>query len=587
MTRRRQPATIRLAACLAVALCATGAIAAATSQPAAASSLIDNLPRALGRTHPMLVHFPIALLIAGVLFEFIAIVVRRDRTKPSVAGLACVTIGALGAGAAAWAGWLNADLETHGRGVADLMETHRWLGIVAASLAGVALIGGLIGMTGKARAMTAVYRIALVLAAGTVGAAGHWGGSMVYGEGYLTEALFPAPAPEPPSAETQLAELAELEASGTVLTVDFATQIMPILEASCIECHGPSKKKGNLRLDSRMYAMDARDADEQVFLPGNAADSEFMWRVTLPHDDPDLMPPEGDGDPLTPEQIALFETWINEGAVWIDVPVAVATEAKTDTTTQNAPPAPPPFVFDEAARAQQAAGLDALRQRGAVANRLASDEPWVEVRFDLLGESVTDADLALLEPLAPTLASLHLAGTSVTDDGVAALADFPRLERLHLERTATTDRGVTHLAGLTQLRYLNLYGTNVTDDALVTIANLPSIESVYLWQTEVSPQAGALLAALMPGVVVDLGLAVEPAVFSAEDETKAAAESEPELASEADDAAAAADPTEPRIDLASLPGCCRAAAEKGNECDHPCCVEARAQGEICATCAGN
>ncbi|QKK09823.1 MAG: hypothetical protein HND58_17780 [Planctomycetota bacterium] len=206
-------------------------------------------------------------------------------------------------------------------------------------------------MTGKARAMTAVYRIALVLAAGTVGAAGHWGGSMVYGEGYLTEALFPAPAPEPPSAETQLAELAELEASGTVLTVDFATQIMPILEASCIECHGPSKKKGNLRLDSRMYAMDARDADEQVFLPGNAADSEFMWRVTLPHDDPDLMPPEGDGDPLTPEQIALFETWINEGAVWIDVPVAVATEAKTDTTTQNAPPAPPPFVFDEAARA--------------------------------------------------------------------------------------------------------------------------------------------------------------------------------------------------------------------------------------------
>ncbi|QKK09824.1 MAG: hypothetical protein HND58_17785 [Planctomycetota bacterium] len=94
MTRRRQPATIRLAACLAVALCATGAIAAATSQPAAASSLIDNLPRALGRTHPMLVHFPIALLIAGVLFEFIAIVVRRDRTKPSVAGLACVTIGA-------------------------------------------------------------------------------------------------------------------------------------------------------------------------------------------------------------------------------------------------------------------------------------------------------------------------------------------------------------------------------------------------------------------------------------------------------------------------------------------------------------
>lgn len=583
---RRQTLTTRLAACFAVALCATGAVAAATSQPAAASSLIDNLPRALGRTHPMLVHFPIALLIAGVLFEFIAIVVRRDRTKPSVAGLACVTVGALGAGAAAWAGWLNADLETHGRGVADLMETHRWLGIVAASLAGVALIGGLIGMTGKARAMTAVYRIALVLAAGTVGAAGHWGGSMVYGEGYLTEALFPAPAPEPPSAESQLAELAELEASGTVLTVDFATQIMPIFEASCIECHGPNKKKGNLRLDSRMYAMDARDADEQVFIPGDAEASDVFWRVTLPHDDPDLMPPEGDGDPLTPEQIALLETWINEGAVWVDVPMAVAAESTNQAATEDASTALPPFVFDDAARAQQNAGLNALRQRGAVANRLASDEPWVEVRFDLLGESVTDADLALLEPLAPTLTSLHLAGTAVTDDGVATLAAFPRLERLHLERTATTDRGVAHLANLTQLRYLNLYRTNVTDKALVTVANLPSIESVYLWQTEVSPQAGALLAALMPGVVVDLGLAVEPAVFSDTDEgAETAAAPEPEPASESD--VAADDPTEPRIDLASLPGCCRAAAEKGNECDHPCCVEARATGEICPKCAGN
>ena len=110
----------------------------------------------------------------------------------------------------------------------------------------------------------------------------HWGGSMVYGEGYLTEALFPAPAPAPRSAESQLAELAELEASGTTLTVDFATQIMPILEASCIECHGPNKKKGNLRLDSRMYAMDARDADEQVFIPGDAENSEVIWRVTLP-----------------------------------------------------------------------------------------------------------------------------------------------------------------------------------------------------------------------------------------------------------------------------------------------------------------
>ncbi len=40
------------------------------------------------------------------------------------------------------------------------------------------------------------------------------------------------------------------------------------------------------------------------------------------------------------------------------------------------------------------------------------------------------------------------------------------------------------------------------------------------------------------------------------------------------------------LDIAPVPDCCEAAAEKGGECDHACCVEARLAGEICATCAG-
>ena len=81
------------------------ALAAPAAQAAAGSpTLVDNLPRFLGRLHPVLVHFPIALIIAGVLFECVAILVKRDRSRPSAAGLACVIVGALGAGVAAWAG---------------------------------------------------------------------------------------------------------------------------------------------------------------------------------------------------------------------------------------------------------------------------------------------------------------------------------------------------------------------------------------------------------------------------------------------------------------------------------------------------
>src|SRR5437899_375697 len=37
--------------------------------------------------------------------------------------------------------------------------------------------------------------------------------------------------------------------------VDFAKDIQPILEQTCIKCHGPEKQKGKLRLDSKEAAM--------------------------------------------------------------------------------------------------------------------------------------------------------------------------------------------------------------------------------------------------------------------------------------------------------------------------------------------
>ncbi len=567
-----------------LSLTAAPALAAEVTN-ADAAGLVANLPRLLGRLHPVLVHFPIALLIAAVLFEVVAIVVKRERSRPSAAGLACVVVGTLGAGVAAWAGWINADLEPHGRGVADLLLVHRWLGISAACLAGVALLGALFGATGKARGMTALYRVALVLAAGAVGAAGHWGGSIVYGGGYLTEVLFPKPVPPEPNIETQLAEL---EAAGTTLTVDFATQIAPIFADHCVKCHGPDKSKGDLRLDARRYVFDDRDADAQVILPGDAFNSDLHFRITLPRDDEDAMPPEGKGDPLSPEQVAMVETWINEGAVWSDVPivapVTVAAETTTDTERPNIAPAEPAFTFDEAAQARQAAAFEALRERGAVALRISASEPWAEVRFDLLGAGVTDADLALLEPLKPTLASLNLSGTGVTDAGVAALGEYPRLARLNLGRTAVTDDGIASLTSLRELHYLNLYATGVTDRGLVSAASLPALESLYLWGTRVSPQAGALLAALRPGLAVEVGAEVTPADFTDVPEV-AAGQPEPPIEAEASESP---EPEpEIKIELAALPDCCRAAVEAGGECDHPCCVEARAAGVVCAKCLGN
>jgi mono/diheme cytochrome c family protein len=92
--------------------------------------------------------------------------------------------------------------------------------------------------------------------------------------------------------------------------VDFVRDIQPILQNTCVECHGPKKVKGTLRLDSRAGFMRGGDTGALV-LPGNSEKSLIVRRL-LGLDGEDRMPK--DGDPLPADQIALIRSWIDQGA---------------------------------------------------------------------------------------------------------------------------------------------------------------------------------------------------------------------------------------------------------------------------------
>ena len=95
--------------------------------------------------------------------------------------------------------------------------------------------------------------------------------------------------------------------------VEFAKDILPILEARCFDCHGPDKQKAGLRLDRRASMIRGGDTGQPTVVPGNSSKS-FLIEV-LVGSDPDLsMPPKG--APLTDAQISLFKKWIDKGAVW-------------------------------------------------------------------------------------------------------------------------------------------------------------------------------------------------------------------------------------------------------------------------------
>jgi len=97
--------------------------------------------------------------------------------------------------------------------------------------------------------------------------------------------------------------------------VDFARDIQPILQNSCLRCHGPEKPKSHFRLDNRVSALAGGNKNTNDIVPGDSAKSLLIHYAAYTVEDME-MPPVGKGDPLTPHQVGLLRAWIDQGPNW-------------------------------------------------------------------------------------------------------------------------------------------------------------------------------------------------------------------------------------------------------------------------------
>lgn len=97
--------------------------------------------------------------------------------------------------------------------------------------------------------------------------------------------------------------------------VDFNRDIRPILSDKCFHCHGPDAKnqKSEFRLDTSENALADLDGVRGV-VPGDLKASEVHWRIRLPNDDIDVMPPLDSNRVLTKREKDLLDAWIEQGA---------------------------------------------------------------------------------------------------------------------------------------------------------------------------------------------------------------------------------------------------------------------------------
>lgn len=105
------------------------------------------------------------------------------------------------------------------------------------------------------------------------------------------------------------------------LTYSYNFHVRPILSNNCFACHGPDPedRAAGLRLDTREGAL-----EHGVIVPGDAAGSEVMARITSA-DPREVMPPPEAHSTLSSEEIEVIRGWIDEGAHyeqhWAYVPV--------------------------------------------------------------------------------------------------------------------------------------------------------------------------------------------------------------------------------------------------------------------------
>ncbi|AWW00911.1 PSD1 and planctomycete cytochrome C domain-containing protein [Arcticibacterium luteifluviistationis] len=264
----------------------------------------------LGRLHPMLVHFPISLLILAALFELLSLRNFNSKLRPSINLI--LTLGAASAIFSAAFGLLLAQNESLD---GDVLFLHQWAGITTSVLAIVLLI--LLHQIQRKSQLKFIlpYRVVLLLSVIGVSIAGHFGASMTHGETYLTEVL-PGQNANYSSSDGNYDLIAfQADTLSEANQLKLTNEVRAIFAHNCYKCHGSAKQKGELRLDEKAFVFEGGESGK-VIIPGNAKKSDLYQRITLPKGHDDVMPSKG--KTLTGKEIALIELWINKGAIWPD-----------------------------------------------------------------------------------------------------------------------------------------------------------------------------------------------------------------------------------------------------------------------------
>lgn len=440
----------------------------------------------VGRFHPVVLHFPIVLIVLALVLELL----RRSgmlRNADFVVTMILIAA-ALSALVAIASGFL---LYGSGDYAGALMDQHLWIGI----LTGVCILLTasfflFYRTTGK---FYTLYMMGLIVSNGAVAFASHLGGSVTHGEDYLTEYLpmvFSKPVEEKKKSPSEL--------------LVFDDVLVPVFEAKCVSCHNENRSKGELSMTSYQQMLKGGESGIPGIVAGLPDSSELYKRIVLPEGHKDRMPPEGKM-PMTANETSLFAYWIRGGAKQ-DKRVD---ELRNDKTI-NAELLEVLPALDRYKRKQELAkakGVELERDLQRLAMEMnveitrdstADEGEMYMLNMKFPPASFSGGQLNRLMPYAQVFSRVSLVSSGITDEVLYHISKMENLKTLFLQKTNINGSGIVHLLNLKELEVLNLSFTKVDDKSALDLLKIPNLREVYLMHTNATPEMIKALQAYKP-----------------------------------------------------------------------------------------
>ena len=425
----------------------------------------------IGRFHPVMLHFPIVLIILALVLE----VLRRLkvlRTADFVVTIILV-LAAVSTVIAIASGFL---LYASGDYSGQLMQQHLWIGVMTGVL--ILLTVAFYFVYRSNVKYYILYAAGLLLSNGAVAYTSHLGGSITHGEDYLTEYL--------PMLSTD-DDTSRIKPESELLVFDDV--LMPVFEAKCLGCHNDSRAKGEFSMTSMTQILKGGESGHPGVVAGIPDSSELYKRLVLPEGDDDRMPPEGK-TPLTKPETDLVKTWIAQGA---DLNLRVEVLRK-DSVANAMVSHILPELKRYKRRQQVARKKDELLRRSldtlardlniSISRDTSEGEGFYTVAMKFPPARLTNEQFMQLAPFGNAFSKMSLVSSGLEDDGLYHLGHMMNLKELYLQKTNIDGSGLIYLNNLKQLEVLNLSYTHVDDKSVLELLKIPSLREVYLFQTK-------------------------------------------------------------------------------------------------------